>query len=87
MVSVLHKNCIVDNIFFCCPGSIISSMTVRAIYGKHRADLDASNLVNSEVLASSRSKARSSGTLEEQKAVFFQKWQDDANKRVSEFDK
>ena len=62
-------------------------MTVRAIYGKHRADLDASNLVNSEVLASSRSKARSSRTLEEQKAVFFQKWQDDANKRVSEFDK
>ena len=67
-------------------GFCISFLSIRAFYGMHARELELQNQINSDSLATSRANAKTYGSVENQKEMFFKKWQDDRKKRDSEFD-
>jgi len=76
-----HRKVVMYCIAWIVVGSIVTSISILTLYGRHTATMDAATRKNTEILNNSRERARRLGSLEAQRDEFEKKWAAEAERQ------
>jgi len=76
-----HRKVVMYCIAWILVGSIVTSISILTLYGRHTATMDAATRKNTEILNNSRERARRLGSLEAQREEFEKKWAAEAERQ------